>query len=95
MECKKRATTRRERANGEKERANECKLKDESVCLLNDVMVSDRETEVKSEELTTADGLLFVGVCRLCVSSGVVLLGERGNLYFCNKVITNALPQGA
>lgn len=39
--------------------------------------------------------LLFVGVCRLCVSCGVLLLGERGNLYFCNKVITNALPQGA
>lgn len=28
------------------------------------------------------------------VNSGVVLLGERGNLYFCNKVITNALPTG-
>lgn len=44
----------------------------------------------------TADGLLYVGVFKaVCVSSGVVLLGERGNLYFCNKVITSALPQGA
>lgn len=51
------------------------------------------ETET-GKALAAGDGLLFVGVCRLCVSSGVVLLGERGNLYFCNKVITNALPQG-
>lgn len=61
---------------------------------VNDVMVRDKRG-LESKELTTADGLLYVGVCRLCVSSGVVLLGERGNLYFCNKVITNALPQGA
>lgn len=37
----------------------------------------------------------FLGVCAVCFSPGVVLLGDRGNLYFCNKVITDALPQGA
>lgn len=40
-------------------------------------------------------------VCRRCVKTvclcwgGVAALGIRGNLYFCNKVITNTLPQGA
>lgn len=47
-----------------------------------------------AQRKTPAGGELS-GVCRLCVSvAGVVLLGERGNLYFCNKVITNALPRG-
>lgn len=40
-------------------------------------------------------------VCRRCVRTaclcwgGVAALGIRGNLYFCNKVITDTLPQGA
>ena len=38
-----------------------------------------------------------VGVCslRVLVGTGLSQLWERGNLYFCNKVITDALSQGA
>lgn len=36
----------------------------------------------------------FVKTACLCWG-GVAALGIRGNLYFCNKVITYTLPQGA
>lgn len=59
------------------------------------MIVNDGQRGGEESGSGAADGWVFVGVCRLCVSPGVVLLGERGNLYFCNKVITDAPPQGA
>lgn len=54
---------------------------------VNDVTVKDKRG-LESKELTTADGLLYVGVCRLCVSVlGWCCSGKEGTCIFAIKLL--------
>lgn len=56
----------------------------------------EKKKWVENEELTTEDGLLFVGVCRLCVSVlGWCCSGKEGTCIFAIKLLPMHSHRGA